>query len=37
MMKGSLKLEIISKDPRMRRDYKLTANTKFKDFYDYFI
>lgn len=35
-IKETLKFEIVSKDPGMRRDYKLTTNTKFEHFYDYF-
>ncbi|XP_074111128.1 uncharacterized protein LOC141535195 [Cotesia typhae] len=35
-IKETLKVEIISKDGGMQRDYKLTPNTKFEHFYDLF-
>ncbi|XP_043285453.1 uncharacterized protein [Venturia canescens] len=35
-VKETLKLEIINKNPGMKRDYKLTTNTKFEHFHDYF-
>lgn len=35
-VKVTLKLEIISKDSSKRRDYKLTPNTKFEHFFDFF-
>lgn len=35
-IKETLKVEIISKDGGMKRDYKLTPNTKFEHFYDLF-
>ena len=35
-IKDAIKFEIINKDSGTKRDYKLTAQTKFEHFYDYF-